>query len=136
MRKWRIEDSEELYNITGWGVSYFGINDKGHVVVTPRKNGVAVDLPFPHVLEEIKRAPEVIEANRGIGVGGGHPIDVIDGVSPEKIGIGVDAADFIRIGVGAGIDHDGRVDPPVLVGIELLGRGTAVLGDVVPHALL
>ena len=21
MRKWRIEDSEELYNITGWGVS-------------------------------------------------------------------------------------------------------------------
>ena len=26
MRKWRIEDSEELYNITGWGTSYFGIN--------------------------------------------------------------------------------------------------------------
>lgn len=44
MRKWRIEDSEELYNITGWGISYFGINDKGHVVVTPRKDGVAVDL--------------------------------------------------------------------------------------------
>ena len=22
MRKWRIEDSEELYNITGWGVSW------------------------------------------------------------------------------------------------------------------
>ena len=33
MRKWRIEDSEELYNVTGWGTSYFGINDKGHVVV-------------------------------------------------------------------------------------------------------
>lgn len=44
MRKWRIEDSEELYNINGWGTSYFGINDKGHVVVTPRKDGVAVDL--------------------------------------------------------------------------------------------
>lgn len=44
MRKWRIEDSEELYNITGWGVSYFGINERGHVVVTPRKDGVAVDL--------------------------------------------------------------------------------------------
>ena len=44
MRKWRIEDSEELYNITGWGTSYFGINDKGHVVVTPRKDGVEVDL--------------------------------------------------------------------------------------------
>ena len=44
MRKWRIEDSEELYNITGWGTSYFGINDKGHVVVTPRRDGVSVDL--------------------------------------------------------------------------------------------
>ena len=44
MRKWRIEDSEELYNIKGWGVNYFGINDKGHVYVTPKKNGVQVDL--------------------------------------------------------------------------------------------
>ena len=25
MRKWRIEDSEELYNITGWGVSPDGV---------------------------------------------------------------------------------------------------------------
>ena len=39
MRKWRIEDSEELYNITGLGTSYFGINDKGHVVVTPQNIG-------------------------------------------------------------------------------------------------
>lgn len=44
MRKWRIDDSEELYNTTGWGTSYFGINEKGHVVVTPRKDGVGVDL--------------------------------------------------------------------------------------------
>ena len=44
MRRWRIEDSEELYSINGWGTSYFGINDKGHVVVTPKKGGVEVDL--------------------------------------------------------------------------------------------
>ena len=44
MKKWRIEDSEELYNIKGWGVNYFGINDRGHVYVTPRKNAVQVDL--------------------------------------------------------------------------------------------
>jgi len=44
MRKWRIEDSEELYNITGWGTSYFSINEKGHVAVTPKKEGVSVDL--------------------------------------------------------------------------------------------
>jgi arginine decarboxylase len=33
-----------LYNIAGWGINYFSINEKGHVVVTPKKNGVAVDL--------------------------------------------------------------------------------------------
>lgn len=44
MRKWRIEDSAELYNIQGWGVNYFSINSKGHVVVSPRKNGVEIDL--------------------------------------------------------------------------------------------
>lgn len=44
MRKWRIEDSEELYNVKGWGVSYFGINEKGHAYVSPRKDGVQVDL--------------------------------------------------------------------------------------------
>ena len=35
MRKWSIEDSEELYNIKGWGVNYFGINDKGNATVSP-----------------------------------------------------------------------------------------------------
>ena len=25
MKKWTIEDSKELYNINGWGTSYFGI---------------------------------------------------------------------------------------------------------------
>lgn len=44
MRKWRIEDSSELYNIQGWGVNYFSINEKGHMVVSPSKNGVQVDL--------------------------------------------------------------------------------------------
>ena len=44
MRKWRIEDSEELYNIKGWGVNYFGINQEGNVFVCPRKNAVQVDL--------------------------------------------------------------------------------------------
>ena len=44
MRKWRIEDSEELYNIKGWGVNYFGINEKGHAFVRPRKDNVEIDL--------------------------------------------------------------------------------------------
>lgn len=44
MRKWRIEDSAELYNINGWGINYFSINEKGNVVVTPRKDDISVDL--------------------------------------------------------------------------------------------
>lgn len=44
MRKWRIEDSAELYNINGWGLKYFSINDKGHVQVTPKEGCVSVDL--------------------------------------------------------------------------------------------
>jgi arginine decarboxylase len=44
MRKWRIEDSAELYNINGWGVNYFSINEKGNVTVTPRKDTASVDL--------------------------------------------------------------------------------------------
>ena len=49
MRKWRIE---ELYNITGWGLKYFSINDKGHVAVTPREGYAQVDLK--EVMDELQ----------------------------------------------------------------------------------
>ena len=52
MRKWRIEDSEELYNINGWGRNYFSINEKGHVIVTPRSGYAAVDLK--EVMDELQ----------------------------------------------------------------------------------
>lgn len=44
MRKWRVEDSEELYNITGWGRNYFSVNADGHITVTPRAGYATVDL--------------------------------------------------------------------------------------------
>ncbi len=44
MKKWTIEDSKELYNINGWGTSYFDINEKGDVFVTPCKDNVQIDL--------------------------------------------------------------------------------------------
>ncbi len=52
MRKWRIEDSTELYNVNGWGLKYFSINDKGHVQVTPRPGCYPVDIK--DILEELK----------------------------------------------------------------------------------
>lgn len=52
MRKWRIDDSAELYNINGWGLKYFSINDRGHVEVTPREGCAPVDLK--EVLDELQ----------------------------------------------------------------------------------
>ncbi|MDE6119691.1 MAG: arginine decarboxylase, partial [Muribaculaceae bacterium] len=52
MRKWRIEDSTELYNIAGWGLKYFSINERGHVAVTPREGYSSVDLK--DVMDELQ----------------------------------------------------------------------------------
>jgi arginine decarboxylase len=42
---WTIEDSEELYRITGWGDPYFSINAAGHVTVSPQGDrGGSLDL--------------------------------------------------------------------------------------------
>ena len=55
MKKWTIEDSKEIYNIKGWGVNFFGVNEKGHVYVTPKKNNVQVDLK--EVVDELAAGP-------------------------------------------------------------------------------
>lgn len=52
MRKWKIEDSAELYNINGWGLKYFSVNNKGHVTVTPREGYASVDLK--DVMDELQ----------------------------------------------------------------------------------
>ena len=52
MRRWRIEDSAELYNINGWGRQYFSINSKGNVAVTPREGYASVDLR--EVMDELQ----------------------------------------------------------------------------------
>ena len=52
MRKWRIDDSTELYNIGGWGLKYFSINEKGHVQVTPAPGCAPIDIC--DVMDELK----------------------------------------------------------------------------------
>lgn len=52
MRKWRIEDSAELYNVDGWGIGCFGINKAGNVSVKPNSKQVkAVDIK--EILDEL-----------------------------------------------------------------------------------
>lgn len=42
---WSISDSLELYHVSAWGQGYFGINDKGHVIVRPEgQTGSEIDL--------------------------------------------------------------------------------------------
>ena len=52
VRKWRIDDSADLYNIVGWGRNYFSINQQGHVAVTPRQGYASVDLK--DVMDELQ----------------------------------------------------------------------------------
>lgn len=52
MRKWRIEDSNELYNVSGWGLKYFSINEKGHVQVTPKPDSAPIDIR--EVIDELR----------------------------------------------------------------------------------
>jgi len=52
MRKWNVEDSKELYNIDGWGINYFSINNKGNVTVCPNKDDVKIDLK--EVIDELQ----------------------------------------------------------------------------------
>jgi len=40
-RSWKIEDSEALYRIEGWGEPYFSINAAGHITVSLRAIAVA-----------------------------------------------------------------------------------------------
>lgn len=52
MRKWRVEDSAELYNIGGWGRQYFSVNDKGNMIVCPKPGVAPVDIR--EVLNELQ----------------------------------------------------------------------------------
>ncbi len=36
--EWTIESARNLYNVEGWGIGYFDINEQGHVVVRPDIN--------------------------------------------------------------------------------------------------
>lgn len=45
LHKWSLEDSLELYNVRQWGVGFFGVNEHGNVVVSPRgPEGPRIDM--------------------------------------------------------------------------------------------
>jgi arginine decarboxylase len=45
LRRWTAADALGTYNITRWGCGYFGANDQGNLIVTPRAEGQgAIDM--------------------------------------------------------------------------------------------
>ena len=51
---WTTAQSEELYQINSWGDGYFGINEKGQLVVQPDGYASGVEISILEVIEEIK----------------------------------------------------------------------------------
>ncbi|MEX2531119.1 MAG: biosynthetic arginine decarboxylase [Gemmatimonadota bacterium] len=67
---WTIDDARELYNVQGWGVGYFDINEKGHLTVHPTHESdrgldlfeVATDLEAQGLgLPLLLRFPEILQ---------------------------------------------------------------------------
>lgn len=58
MENWSTEKSVDLYGIHNWGDGYFHVNQKGHVIVRPTRNGKEIDL-FEFVKSLVQRGIEV-----------------------------------------------------------------------------
>lgn len=54
---WDTKQSEELYQVKAWGDEYFGINEKGNMIVRPTRTGPSCDL-FEIVQSLIQRGME------------------------------------------------------------------------------
>ena len=51
---WTIESARTLYNIEGWGIGYFDINEAGHVVVRPDFNDPSRELDLFELANDLE----------------------------------------------------------------------------------
>ncbi|MDQ3242408.1 MAG: biosynthetic arginine decarboxylase [Gemmatimonadota bacterium] len=51
---WSIESARTLYNIEGWGIGYFDINDRGHVVVRPDADNPSRELDLFELANDLE----------------------------------------------------------------------------------
>ncbi len=51
---WTIDSARTLYNVEGWGIGYFDINDKGHVVVRPDADNPARELDLYELANDLE----------------------------------------------------------------------------------
>ena len=73
-RPWTAADARALYNVDGWGLGYFGVNDRGHLIVHPDRDPgrgldlyrIATDLGEQGVgLPLLLRFPDILRARMG-----------------------------------------------------------------------
>jgi arginine decarboxylase len=62
LRRWTAADANDTYNIPRWGCGYFGVNDQGNLIVTPRSPGT--EGPGPGVIDMKELIDELVA--RGI----------------------------------------------------------------------
>ena len=51
---WSIDDAADLYRVASWSDGFFGVNEKGHVTVTPC-DGEALTIDVMDVIAEARR---------------------------------------------------------------------------------
>src|SRR5215213_6082783 len=51
---WTADSARTLYNIEGWGIGYFEINDQGHVVVRPDADNPARELDLYELANDLE----------------------------------------------------------------------------------
>src|SRR6266513_659345 len=52
LRRWTAADANDTYNIPRWGCGYFGVNDRGSLIVTPRGEGQG-EIDMKELIDEL-----------------------------------------------------------------------------------
>ena len=55
MARWTVADSEELYNVLGWGLGYFRVNDKGNLGMVPPGGTIAKSIDIKALVDDLLR---------------------------------------------------------------------------------
>lgn len=55
MARWSVSDSEELYNVHGWGLGFFRVNDKGNLAMVPPGQSTARSIDIKALVDDLQR---------------------------------------------------------------------------------
>jgi arginine decarboxylase len=54
LRAWTIKDAVELYNVNGWGVPFFDINEAGNIEVSPAGAGSSPRIDLKELVDDLR----------------------------------------------------------------------------------